>query len=95
MENTVKQTILLEKTGVFDEDLKNRYELRLTYNGIKGKKVLLISMNPASNNVQVLDTTTNYLLNNLGIFPIFWLILKMKRREHLYNLNIALQVSQL
>ena len=33
MENTVKQTGLLEKTGVFDEELKNRYELHLTYNG--------------------------------------------------------------
>lgn len=67
MENTVKQTGLLEKTGVFDEDLKNRYELHLTYNGIKGKKVLVICMNPASNNVQVFDSTTNYLLNNFGI----------------------------
>lgn len=67
MENTVKQTGILEKTGVFDEDLKNRYELHLTYNGIKGKKVLVICMNPASNNVQVFDSTTNYLLNNFGI----------------------------
>lgn len=67
MENTVKQTGLLEKTGVFDEELKNRYALHLTYNGVKGKKVLVICMNPASDNVQVFDSTTNYLLNNFGL----------------------------
>lgn len=66
MDNTVKQTGLLEKTGVFDEDLKRRYALTLKYNGVKGKKILVIGMNPASNNVQVFDNTTNYLLNNLG-----------------------------
>lgn len=67
MENIVRQTGLLEKTGVFDEDLKHRYELRLSYNGIKGKKILVVGMNPASDSIQVFDTTTNYLLNNLGI----------------------------
>lgn len=67
MENVVKQTGLLEKTGVFDEELKNRYALHLTYNGVKGKKVLVICMNPASDNVQVFDSTTNYLLNNFGM----------------------------
>ena len=67
MENTVKQTGLLEKTGVFDEELENRYELHLTYNGVKGKRVLVICMNPASDNIQVFDSTTNYLLNNFGM----------------------------
>jgi len=67
MENTVKQTGLLEKTGVFSEDLRKRYALQLTYNGIKGKRVLVVGMNPASDNVQVFDITTNHLLNNLGI----------------------------
>ena len=67
MENTVKQTGLLEKTGVFDKELKNRYELHLTYNGVKGKRVLVICMNPASDNIQVFDSTTNYLLNNFGM----------------------------
>lgn len=67
MDNTVKQTGLLEKTGVFDEELKHRYELRLQYNGIKGKRILVIGINPASNNIQVFDNTTNYLLNNLGV----------------------------
>lgn len=67
MENTVKQTSLLERTGIFDEELKKRFELRLTYNGMKGKRALIIGMNPASNNIQVFDTTTNYILNNLGV----------------------------
>lgn len=67
MDNVVKQTELLEKTGVYDEDLKRRFALTLKYNGMKGKKVLVIGMNPASNSVQVFDNTTNYLLNNLGI----------------------------
>ena len=68
MEDTIKQTGILEKTGVFDEDLKKRYELTICYNGIKGKKILVIGLNPASDNIQVSDTTTNYLMNNL--FPM-------------------------
>lgn len=67
MENIVKQTSLLEKTGVFDEEGKCRFELTLNYKGMKGKKILVIGMNPASNNIQVFDSTTNYLLNNLGM----------------------------
>lgn len=67
MENTAKQTSLLERTGVFDETGARRFELTLTYKGIKGKKILVIGMNPASNNIQIFDNTTNYLLNNLGI----------------------------
>ena len=38
MDNVVKQTELLEKTGVYDEDLKRRFALTLKYNGMKGKK---------------------------------------------------------
>lgn len=67
MKNTVKETSLLERTGIFDEDAKRRFELRLKYNGMKGKKILVIGINPASNNIQVFDNTTNYLLNNLGV----------------------------
>lgn len=66
MENTAKQTSLLERTGVFDEAGVRRFELTLIYKGIKGKKILVIGMNPASNNIQIFDNTTNYLLNNLG-----------------------------
>ena len=67
MENIMKETSLLERTGVFDEDAKRRFELALNYNGIKGKRILVIGINPASNNIQIFDNTTNYLLNNLGI----------------------------
>lgn len=67
MENVIKETSLLERTGVFDEDSKRRFELRLKYNGMKGKKVLVIGINPASHSIQVFDNTTNYLLNNLGM----------------------------
>lgn len=66
MENTVKQTEVLEKTGVYDEDLKRRFELSLTYKGRKGKKLLVIGIQPASSSVFVIDNSTNFLLNNLG-----------------------------
>lgn len=65
MDNIVKQTGILEKTGYFDEDLKRRYELTTEYKGIKGKKILVLCINPASNTIQIADTTTNYLTNNL------------------------------
>lgn len=65
MENTVKQTGILEKTGVFDEDLTKRYELTMEYSGVKGKRIMVICINPASDNIQIADTTTNYLTNNL------------------------------
>lgn len=66
MENIIKQTSMLEKTGVFDEKGNRRFELNLTYKGIKGKKILVVGTNPASENIQVFDSATNYLLNNLG-----------------------------
>lgn len=65
MKNTVKQTGVLEKTGVYDEDLLKRYELTMEYKGVKGKKILVICINPASDKIQIADTTTNYLTNNL------------------------------
>ena len=43
MENLVKQSSILEKSGVYSEDGKHRYELSLIYKGIKGKKILVIS----------------------------------------------------
>ncbi len=67
MENIVKQSSILEKVGVYSEDGKHRYSLTLTYKGVKGKKILVISMNPASADLMVMDTTSNYLLNNLGV----------------------------
>lgn len=65
MNNTVKQTGIMEKTGIFDEDLKKRYELVMEYKGVKGKSILVIGINPASDTIQIADTTTNYLSNNL------------------------------
>lgn len=62
MENVVKQTGILEKTAVFDEELKKRYELTMEYKGVKGKSILVICTNPASDKIQVADTTTNYLI---------------------------------
>lgn len=38
MENLVKQSSILEKSGVYSEDGKHRYELSLIYKGIKGKR---------------------------------------------------------
>lgn len=54
-----------DRTEVSEQE-KNVLEY-FNLNGMKGKKVLVIGMNPASNSVQVFDNTTNYLLNNLGI----------------------------
>lgn len=65
MDNTVMQSGILEKNGVFDEDTKRRYELTTEYRGIEGKSILVFGINPASDNIQISDTTTNYLLNNL------------------------------
>lgn len=66
MSDIVKQTYLLEKTGVFNEEQSRRYELSLVYKGIKGKRVMIVGINPASDNLLVFDATSNYLLNNLG-----------------------------
>lgn len=65
MEKTLKQTVIMERTGVFSEDLKKRYELTMESKGAEGKKILVICINPASDKLQVVDTTTNYLTNNL------------------------------
>ena len=65
MENTVKETTVIEKIGVFDEVGKCRYELTIEYKGRAGKKVLIICNNPASNAIEHSDTTTNYIMNNL------------------------------
>lgn len=65
MEGTVKETAVMERTGVFDEEGNKRYELTIEYKGIEGKSVLLICMNPASQTVRFSDTTTNYIVNNL------------------------------
>lgn len=61
----VKKSATIEKTGVFSKDLKKRYEYTMESKGIEGKKILVICINPASDSLMVVDTTTNYLMNNL------------------------------
>ena len=61
----IKQTILLEKTGIFSKSLNRRYEYTITCKGVDTKKILVICTNPASSNLLAVDTTTNYLMNNL------------------------------
>lgn len=61
----VKQSVTLERVGVFSEDLKKRFEYTMECKETNGKKVLVICINPASDNLLVVDTTTNYLMNNL------------------------------
>lgn len=66
MKNTVKQTDILERTGVYDEGMQQRYELQLRFGGKKGKRILVIGLNPTSDDIKDMDTTTKHLLNNLG-----------------------------
>lgn len=61
----VKQSVALERVGVFSEDLKKRFEYTMECKEVEGKKILVICINPASDNLLVVDTTTNYLMNNL------------------------------
>lgn len=89
MDNVVKQTELLEKTGVYDEDLMRRFALTLKYNGTKGKKILVIGMNPASNNIQVFDNTTNYLLNNLGTMGYSEIVVWNSFCRYLYKVKAS------
>lgn len=65
MDNTITKSETLEKTAVFNKDMKKRYELTLKVQGKKEKSILVLCLNPASDNLQMVDTTTNYLMNNL------------------------------
>ncbi|MCM1246075.1 MAG: DUF1643 domain-containing protein [Roseburia sp.] len=65
MKNTLQDTITIEKQAVYSKDKKHRYELTLTLPGKKGKSILVVCLNPASSDLLVTDTTTNYLMNNL------------------------------
>lgn len=66
MDNIIKNTSILEITAVFDEGMRNRYELNLKFAGEKGKKILVIGLNPTTENIKCIDTTTKHLINNLG-----------------------------
>lgn len=65
MKDVVTKTETLKKTAVFNKEGDNRYELTISTESKKDKSILVIGLNPASDNIQVSDTTTNYILNNL------------------------------
>lgn len=65
MKDVVTRNETLKKTAVFNKEGDNRYELTISTESKKGKSILVIGLNPASDNIQVSDTTTNYILNNL------------------------------
>lgn len=65
MENIITKKEVIEKQAVFSKDMKKRYELTISLQEKKGKSILVLCLNPASDNIQVSDTTTNYLMNNL------------------------------
>lgn len=62
---TVKQNVVLERTGIFSQSMDKRFEYTMERKDTGGKKILVICTNPASDNLLVVDTTTNYLMNNL------------------------------
>ena len=66
MEKVVTNTMTLERKGIFDKNYKKRFELTFTCKESKQKKsILVIGLNPASEDISVLDTTTTLILNNL------------------------------
>lgn len=62
---TVRHSIALERTGIFSQTMDKRFEYTIEQKGVEGKKILVICTNPASDNLLLVDTTTNYLMNNL------------------------------
>lgn len=62
---TVRQNVTLERTGVFSQALDKRFEYTMERKETEGKKILVICTNPTSDNLLVVDMTTNYLMNNL------------------------------
>ncbi len=65
MKNTLQDTVIIEKKALYSKDKKHRYELTLTLPEKKGKSILVVCLNPASPDLLITDTTTNYLMNNL------------------------------
>lgn len=54
-----------EKKAVYDNAMENRYELTYTFPSNKEKSILVIALNPATEDIQITDSTTNHILNNL------------------------------
>ncbi len=66
MEQHTSNTMTVERKGIFDKNRKKRFELTFTCKDSKQKKsVLVIGLNPASEDISVIDTTTIFILNNL------------------------------
>lgn len=70
MENIITKKEVIEKQAVFSKDMKKRYELTISLQEKKGKSILVLCLNPASDSIQVSDTTTNYLMNHLFLWDI-------------------------
>lgn len=66
MERYTTNTMTIERKGIFDKNRKKRFELTFTCKDSKQKKcILVIGLNPASDDINKLDTTTTFILNNL------------------------------
>lgn len=66
MERYLTNTMTIERKGIFDKNRKKRFELTFTCKDSKQKKsILVIGLNPASDDISMLDTTTTFILNNL------------------------------
>jgi hypothetical protein len=66
MERYTTNTMTIERKGIFDKNRKKRFELTFTCKDSKQKKrILVIGLNPASDDISRLDTTTTFILNNL------------------------------
>lgn len=58
-------TTIIETNAVYSEDMKKRYELTKNFKGENGKSILVIMMNPSSQDITKTDSTTNLLINHL------------------------------
>ena len=66
MEKMTTSTMTVERKGIFDKNHKKRFELTFTCKVSKQKKsILVIGLNPASDDISIVDTTTTLILNNL------------------------------
>lgn len=70
MEKTIESKQVYAKTYVMNENKTKRYELTIAKEPSKkaNRKILVIGLNPSSNDLEITDMTTNYITNNL--FPL-------------------------
>ena len=66
MEKLRINTMTMERKGIFDKNNKKRFELTFTCkDGKQNKSILVIGLNPACDDISIIDTTTIFILNNL------------------------------